>query len=389
MPAPRIYLDHAATTPVDPAVAAAMQPFLGNAYGNPSSLHGWGKDAKKALDAARNLLADCLNTTPDALVLTSGGTESDNLAILGVAKTLETQTHKRHIMTTQIEHSAVKKSCEFLETQGWDVTCLPVDAYGLVSLETLKTSIRPDTALVSIMHGNNEIGSLQPIEAIGAYLRGQTILFHTDAVQTAGKLPVDLSRLPVDYWSMSAHKIYGPKGVGLLYIRPGAVLPTPLIFGGGQENGYRSGTENLAGIVGFSEAMKLVCAERDTETPRLRALQRYLIDAVGQAIPTAVLNGPADVDLRVPGNVHFSFPGFDGEALVLKLDLKGIAVSTGSACNSASIEPSAVVLALGQSVEIARATVRFSLGRQTTQAHLDETVAALGQILKPANHAIP
>ena len=377
---PRIYLDHAATTPVDERVKAAMLPFLEAEFGNPSSLHHWGRQARKALEAARQSVAQSLHAQPSEIVFTSGATEADNLAVIGVAQALKDKG--RHIITTGIEHAAVDSACKLLEMQGWEVTRLPVDAEGFVSLEALESAIRPDTVLASIIHGNNEIGTIQPIEQLGAMLRERNVLFHVDAVQTVGKLPLDLSTLPVDYLSLSAHKIYGPKGVGALYIRKGAPLPLPLILGGGQEGDLRSGTENLAGIVGLAKALELAVELIPEETTRLRTLQAQFIEDVLHAAPTAVLNGPADMNLRVPGNVHFSFPPVEGEALVLRLDLKGIAVSSGSACHSAVIEPSRIVKALGKSDDVARATVRFSFGHSTTVEDLKRVAAVLPDILQ-------
>lgn len=377
---PRIYLDHAATTPVDERVKAAMLPYLEDQFGNPSSLHHWGRQARKALDAARNSVAKSLNAQSQEIIFTSGATEADNLAVIGVAQALKSRG--QHIITTSIEHAAVDSACALLETQGWDITRLPVDAEGFVSPETLAAAIRPDTMLVSIIHGNNEIGIIQPIEALGALLREKNILFHVDAVQTVGKLPLDLAHLPVDYLSLSAHKLYGPKGVGALYIREGSPLPLPLVLGGGQEGNIRSGTENLAGIVGLAKALEIATELIPTETPRLLALQEQLIVDILAAVPDAELNGPRNVNLRVPGNVHFSFPPVEGEALVLRLDLKGVAVSSGSACHSAVIEPSRIVKALGKPDDVARATVRFSLGRSTTAEELKAVAAVLPEILK-------
>jgi len=375
----RIYLDHAATTPVDPQVRDAMLPYLEGTFGNASSLHYWGRQARKALGQARSTIATCLDAKLEEVVFTSGATEADNWVIFGIAKALESKG--KHIITTQIEHAAVANACEALQAQGWDITWLPVDEEGFVSLESLKVAVRPDTVLVSIIHGNNEIGTIQPIETFGAYLREQGVLFHTDAVQTVGKLPLSLSALPVDYLSLSGHKLYGPKGIGALYLREGAPKPEPLLMGGGQEGNLRSGTENMAGIVGLAKALELATERMHTETPRLRQLQESFIQSVLAAVPEAVLNGPRDVNLRVPGNVHFSFPPGEGEALVLHLDLKGVAVSSGSACHSAVIEPSRIVKALGKSDAVARATVRFSMGQATTQETLERVLDVLPGIL--------
>ncbi|MGE0200923.1 MAG: cysteine desulfurase family protein [Candidatus Melainabacteria bacterium] len=380
---PNIYADHAATTPVDPLVLAAMQPYLTDDFGNPSSLYRRGKAARKALEAARQTLADCLNTPAETLTLTGSGTESDNLAILGVARTLANTSGRRHLIVSAIEHAAVLNAARHLEAEGWTLTLLPVNTDGVVSLSDLDAALRPDTALVSVMAGNNEVGSLQPVEAIGALLRERGVLFHTDAVQVFGKLPLDLATLAVDYLSASAHKIYGPKGIGLLYCRPGAPAPTPLVFGGGQEQGLRSGTENVAAAVGFAEAARLAHTAMAEETPRLRRLQQQLMVAIEAQVPGAVINGPHEVALRVPGNVHCSFPPGEGEALVLHLDLAGIAASSGSACHSAVIEPSRVLLAMGKSEAEARATVRFSLGKSNTEADIPVIAAACAKVVTP------
>jgi cysteine desulfurase len=379
-PRPEIYLDHAATTPLDPEVLAAMRPFWEGTYGNPSSLHRWGKTARKALEAARVQVAQVLHGSPEGVTFTSGGTEANNLAILGFAHRLRADG-KNHVIVSAIEHPCVLAPAQWLSQHGWDVTFLPVDAEGQVQLETLEAALRPETGLVSIMHGNNEVGTLQPIEAIGTLLRERGIVFHTDAVQTAGKLPLDVSQLPVDAVTLSSHKVYGPKGIGALYVRPDAPQPEPLIRGGGQESDRRSGTENVAGIVGFGEALTRCAQRMGEETPRLQHLQEWLIQALLTQLPTARLNGPRDVTRRVPGNVNLSLPPIGGDALVLQLDLRGIAVSSGSACHSATLEPSHVVLAMGHPREVAQSTVRFSMGRGTTQADLDHVLAVLPGIV--------
>jgi len=367
---PRLYLDYAATTPLLPEVLQAMLPVFETQFGNPSSLHRWGREAKKALDAARQSVANSLGAkSSQEIVFTSGATEADNLAIIGVAKALEAKG--KHLITTSIEHPAVETACTYLEQTGWDITRLPVDGDGFVSLQKLEQVVRSETVLVSVIHGNNEVGTLQNLQELGAFLRSRQILFHTDAVQTVGKVSMNLKDLPIDYLSLSGHKIYGPKGVGVLYIREGAVLPQPLVMGGGQEQDLRSGTENMAGIIGLSKALELAVDRLQGEMPRLHQLQKQLIEAIERQIPSAVLNGPRDLTRRVPGNVHFSFPPVEGEAWVRHLDLQGIAVSSGSACHSAVVEPSRIVLALGKSTELARSTVRFSLGLQTTEADID------------------
>jgi len=287
----------------------------------------------------------------------------------------------RHIVISSIEHAAVDNPCRYLEAKGWQITRLPVDSEGFISPQTLEAALRPETVLVSIIHGNNEIGTIQPIAQFGNLLRERGVLFHTDAVQTVGKVPIDLSELPIDYLSMSAHKIYGPKGVGALYCLEGAPMPVPRIVGGGQENDWRSGTENLAGIVGLAKALELATARLPEELERLGRLQEKLIAGITTLCPSAVLNGPRAISQRVPGNVHFSFPGAEGESLVLHLDLKGIAVSSGSACHSAVIEPSRIILALGKDEATARGTVRFSMGLQSTEADVEAVLQTLPGIL--------
>ncbi|WP_373533495.1 cysteine desulfurase family protein [Vampirovibrio sp.] len=374
-----VYMDHAATTPLDPLVLEAMLPYWQERFGNPSSLHRWGREARQALQASRQTLANALGCQPGEIYFTSGATEANNLAILGLGPVLKSKG--RHLITTQIEHAAIASPCQWLESQGWEVTWLPVDAEGFVSPESLLAALRPDTALVSIIHGNNEIGTVQDIQKLGALLGAHNVLFHVDAVQTVGKLPLTLSALPVDYLSFSGHKIYGPKGIGALYVREGCPLPVAQVMGGGQELSVRSGTENLAGIVGMAKALERCVQNLSVETPRLQDLQAQLIQAVELAVPDAILNGPRNLTQRVPGNVHFSFPPAEGEALVLHLDLKGIAVSSGSACHSAVIEPSRVVQALGKSEAIAKATVRFSLGRDNTAADVQRVATVLPGIV--------
>lgn len=383
----RIYLDHAATTPLDAHVRDAMLPYLSGTFGNPSSLHYLGRQAKKALDAARATTAVCLGVQPEEIVFTSGATEANNWVISGVPQAL--QHRGRHIITTQIEHASVTNACKRLEAQGWEVTWLPVDSEGFVSFDALKDAVRPDTVLVSIMHGNNEIGTIQPIVQFGQYLREWDVPFHVDAVQTVGKMPLSLANLPVDYVSISGHKLYGPKGVGALYISNGAPKPAPLLVGGAQESDLRAGTENLPAIVGLAKALEVSLPRMSSEIPRLRLLQKYFIRAVQREIPSAVLNGPQDVAQRVLGHVNFSFPPGEGEALVLHLDLKGIAVSSGSACHSAIIEPSRVVKALGKPDDVARSTVRFSMGHSTHQGDLDRVLAVLPGIVQRARQSSP
>lgn len=388
MTQPYIYLDHAATTPLDPEVREAMLPFLGESYGNPSSLHRPGKAAKKAIEQARHSLRQSLGGDSNGFIFTSGGTEANNLAILGYGR-LFSERQQKHLITSAIEHPCILEPSRWLESQGWSVTFLPVDSEGRIELEVLKAACRPETVLVSLMHGNNEIGTLQDIDSIGTYLQARGILFHTDAVQTVGKLPIDLATFPVDALTLSGHKLYGPKGIGALYVRPGSPQPLPLIMGGGQQDNLRSGTENVVGIVGLAKALQLSMEQQPTEALRLGKLQAFLIKAIEAAIPTAQLNGPRDLNQRVLGNVNFSFPPIGGDALVLQMDMRGIGVSSGSACHSAVIEPSHVVLALGKSVEIAQSTLRFSLGRSTTQADVDQVLAVLPGIIQRLTPGLP
>ncbi len=388
------YFDHAATTPLSPSVKKAMLPWLEEAsgYGNPSSLHQAGRLARQTVEEARAQIARHLGAQSDEIFFTSGGTEANNWAVRGLADMRETQkpNSRHHLITTQVEHPSVLNPCQHLKTLGWEVTQLSVNAEGFVSLDELEAALQPNTALVSVIHGHNEIGTLQPIEACGTLLRKKNILFHTDAVQTLGKVPIDLNTLPVDYLSFSGHKFYGPKGIGGLFIRKSAPRPVPLLWGGGQEASLRSGTENVAGIVGMAKAVQLACQEMGEESQRLRELQIYLIQQLGTALKgTAVqwhLNGPKDLSRRVPGNIHISLTCengviIEGESLVLQLDLKGICASSGSACHSATIEPSKTILSLGKSRAEATSTLRLSFGHRTTTEAIDKFLETLPQII--------
>ena len=377
-----IYLDHAATTPLDERVLDAMRPYLESHHGNPSSLHRSGVSARNALDSARQSLATVFESQPESWVFTGSGTEADNLAILGVCRAYETKypDKKKHLITSAIEHSAVLNPCRYLEQHGWLLTVLPVDEQGFVLPENLEQAIRPETALVSIMHGNNEIGTVQPLEALGRICRNAGVLFHADAVQTAGKLPLNLNQLPVDYLSISGHKVYGPKGIGALYVAPESLTPEPLILGGGQESGLRAGTEPVANIVGLVKAFELASDTMEVESVRLRQLQAQFLSALDKELPSAELNGPFDVSHRVPGNIHLSFEHTEGESLVLKLDLAGIAASSGSACHSGALTRSRVVLALGKSEAKAKGTLRLSMGKRTTWADLETVLERLVSI---------
>ncbi|MFA0775032.1 MAG: hypothetical protein THHGLFOP_000534 [Candidatus Fervidibacter sp.] len=374
-----IYLDYAATTPLDPRVLEAMMPYLTEKFGNPNSIHAFGREARKAVDEAREKIAALLNCRPSELVFTSGGTESDNLALRGVAAACRQKGN--HIVTTAIEHHAVLHTCRALQDEGFEVTYLPVDEHGLVSPEQVAEAVTDRTILVSIMHANNEIGTIEPLADIVRAVKEKRpdVLVHTDAVQTVGHIPVDVEALGVDLLSFAAHKFYGPKGVGGLFVRRGVKL-VPQLTGGGQERNRRSGTENVAGIVGMAKALEIAVAEMPTEIPRLQTLRDELINGVLAQIPDSRLNGHPTQ--RLPHNANFSFFGVEGEALLLQLDLHGIAASSGSACTSGSLEPSHVLLALGLSHEWALGSLRLTLGRFTTRQHLERVLAVLPSIVE-------
>lgn len=367
----RVYADHGATTPVDPRVLAAMLPYFGEKFGNAGSIHAWGQTARDAVDRARELVAAALGARASEVVFTSGATEADNFAVIGTA--LANEARGRHLITTQVEHHAVLEPCRFLESRSWAVTYLPVDRFGRVDPDDVARAIRDDTVLISVMHANNEIGTIEPVAEIGRLARERGILMHTDAAQTAGILPVDVNALAVDLLSISAHKRYGPKGVGALYLRTGARV-SRILHGGAHERHRRAGTENVPAIVGLGEALRLAQETVHEEAPRLSALRDRLADGLG-AIEGAHLNGhPTD---RLPGTVNVSFEGTDSESLLMALDFRGVAASSGSACTSGSLEPSHVLSAIGLPSDVAKGTVRFSLGRATT----DDEVAYLLQIV--------
>lgn len=372
-----VYLDHAATTPLDPRVRRAMEPYLKSEYGNPSSLHQWGRRARMAIDAARETLAAALNADPAEICFVSSGTESCNLAIIGCA--LKAPTQRRHILVSAIEHHCVLHAAEWLIPFGYEVEPIPVDGYGQVDPDAVRKRIRDDTWLVSVMHANNEIGTLQPVEAIAAICRERGVWFHVDAVQTFGLLPVDVEAIGCDLLSISAHKIYGPKGVGVLYVRARTPLQ-PLMVGGGQERDRRAGTEHVAGIVGFAEAVRIAEATRESEARRQTALRTQFIEAVLAAVPDALLTGhPTE---RLPGNVHFRFAGVPSDSLLIALDRAGIGASSGAACSAGSLEPSHVLLALGWDEQAAQEGVRFTLGRDTTWDALQYVVDVLAREVK-------
>lgn len=373
----RIYLDHNATTPVHPDALKAMLPFLEANYGNPSSMHFLGRDARAALDDARERLAKLLGAKPGEVVFTGSGTEADNQAIFGATRALAGKA--RHIITSAVEHHAVLHSCEHLrQHEGVEVTVLPVDGDGIVSPEAVRSAIRNDTALVSVMWANNETGALQPVREIGAICRERGVLFHTDAVQAFGKVPVKVSDVPVDLLSVSSHKVYGPKGVGALWIRPRVKIES-LLHGGSHENDRRAGTENVAGIVGFVRAAEITVSRTENEDVRLRAVTERLWQGLSARIERIRRNGPAD--RRVANTLNVSFAGCKSDALLMSLDLEGICASSGSACAVGSLKPSPVLLAMGLGPDQANGAVRFSLGVATTEADVDAVVSVMPGIV--------
>lgn len=373
----RIYLDHAATTPVDPRVLETMLPYFSESFGNPSSIHSFGRENRKAIEDARAVIAEEIGAAdPREIIFTGCGSESDNMALRGIAAAYRNRGN--HIITSAIEHHAVYDTCKALEKQGFELTIVPVSKEGIVNPDDVMAAITDRTILVSIMHANNEVGTIQPIAAIGKLLREREILFHTDAVQTVGSIPVNVKELSVDLLSMAAHKFYGPKGVGALYVRKGIKLE-PLIYGGGQERNRRAGTENIAGIVGMAKALSLANEELTENQKRIGALRDYLIDNVLSRFEDVQLNG--DRNRRLPGNANFSFKYIEGESLLLNLDLKGIAASSGSACTSGSLEPSHVLLAMGICHEIAHGSLRLTLGKSTTKEEIDYLLEVLPEIV--------
>jgi cysteine desulfurase len=373
----RIYLDYAATTPTHPEVLKAMLPYFSEVYGNPSSIHTCGQDARKAVEEARASVARLIGGDEEEIIFTSGGTEADNFALTGVA--LANEKKGKHIITTVIEHHAVLETCKSLEKRGFKVTYVPVDNYGMVAPGDIKKALNPGTILISVMHANNEVGTVQPLEEIAKIAREAGVLFHTDAVQTVGHIPADVNKLGVDLLSMSAHKLYGPKGVGALYIRKGTPV-TPFMRGGGQERERRAGTENVPGIVGLGKAAEIALGEMDEEAERLIALRDGLVKELYQRIDGIKLNGhPVQ---RLPNNINISVDYVEGESMLLNLDMQGICASTGSACSSANLEASHVLLAAGCTHEQAHGSLRFTLGKWTTAADLKKVLEALPPIVK-------
>jgi len=381
----RIYLDHNATTPVDPAAAEAMSHALTGLFGNPSSVHYFGQQAKAALDEARTAVAALIGGEPSEIVFTSGGTEADNFAIRGVAETLEA-TARRQLITSAIEHEAVLNTLKALARRGWRTTILPVDATGIVSADALRNAVTDETALVSIMHANNEIGTIQPVAELAEIAHSRGALFHTDAVQTAGKIPMNVRALGVDLLALSAHKFYGPKGVGALWIRRGARL-VPVLTGGRHERNRRAGTENTAGIVGMGVAARHALATMPSEGPRLAALRDRLENKILGAVQRTEVNGARDA--RVPNTTNISFERVEAESLLIALDLEGVAVSTGSACSSGTLEPSHVLRAMGLSPGRTQSSIRFSLGSANMEEQIDYVASILPNIVSKLRSLSP
>lgn len=373
----KIYMDNAATTPLKREVLDAMMPYLTEEYGNASSIYATGRDARRALDEARQTVADALGAKANEIYFTSCGSEADNWAIQGVA--YANKNRGRHIISSQIEHHAVLHTLQYLEKQGFEVTYLPVDEYGLVRPDDLRDAIRPDTILITIMFANNEIGTIEPIDELAQIAHEHKIVFHTDAVQAVGHVPLNVKELGVDLLSLSAHKLYGPKGVGALYIKNGVKLDN-FLHGGAQERGRRAGTENVAGIVGLAKAIELATAEMNENVARLTTLRDRLISGIQAQIPYCRLNGHPTK--RLCNNVNFSFEFIEGESLLLMLDMKGVAASSGSACTSGSLDPSHVLLAIGLKHEIAHGSLRLSIGDFTTEEDIDYVLEVLGPIVQ-------
>lgn len=380
----RIYADNAATTALSPEVLQDMMPYLTTVYGNPSSMYSIGSEAQKAVELARVDVAEAINALPREIFFTSGGSESDNWAIKGVARALKAKG-KNHIITSAFEHHAVLHTCDALKKEGFEITLLDVHSDGLVRPEELEAAIKDTTALVSIMYANNEIGTIQPIEELGAVCRRHGVLFHTDAVQAMGNVPIDVKKQNIDLLSMTAHKLHGPKGCGALYIRQG-VRPQILIDGGAQERGMRAGTENVAGIVGLASAVKRAKATMEQRTEKLTRLRNRLIDSLSK-IERSRLNG--DREKRLPGNINMCFEGIEGEALLLRLDLMGICASSGSACTSGSLDPSHVLLAIGLPHEIAHGSLRLSFSDETTEEDIDYIAKCVPQVVNTLRSMSP
>ena len=372
----RIYLDHSATTPIAPEVFEAMTPYLKESFGNASSVHFFGREARKALEQARNNLAEFIGADPQEVIFTSGGTESDNLALRGVAQAREKRGN--HIIVSSIEHLAVTSTVRKLGQEGFEITYLPVNSYGRVDPAQVEQAIREDTILISVMMANNEMGTIQPIARIGKIAKEKGVLFHSDAVQALGKIPIDVNELNVDLMSFSAHKIHGPKGVGALYFSKGTPLK-PQILGGHHERNRRGGTENVAGIVGFGAAAQLAADELKIGTGNLEAMRDRLQKKILQNVDHVYVTG--DPVNKLPNVLHLCFNFIEGEGIVLSLDMKGVAVSSGSACSSGSLEPSHVLSSMGVPVELAQGGIRFSLGRYNTMEQMDRAAEIVGEVI--------
>ena len=379
-----IYLDNSATTPLNEEVLKEMEPYFCEYFGNPSTLYSLGQKSKEALEKARKRVANAINAKPEEIIFTSGGSESDNLAIKGIA--FKNQDKGKHIITSEIEHPAVKETLVFLESIGFEVTYLPVYGDGIIKIEDLKKAIRDDTILITVMHANNEIGTIQPIAEIGKVAKEKGIIFHTDAVQTFGKIPVDVEELGVDLLSLSSHKIYGPKGVGALYIRKNTRL-VPQIHGGGQERGLRSGTENIPGIVGFGKAAEMAGENQKKDYGYLIQIRDGIIDKVLEEIPASYLNG--DKEKRLPNIINFRFSAIEGESLILLLDAKGINSSTGSACSSKNLKASPILKALGLEDVVVHGSLRLSLGLENSIEDVDVVVEAIRESVETLRKMSP
>ncbi|HOL22377.1 MAG TPA: cysteine desulfurase NifS [bacterium] len=379
-----VYMDYNATTPCDERVFKEMLPYFSKEFGNPSSIYGLARNSRKALETARERVAKLLDCKPEEIFFTSGGTEADNWAITGTAFGMRDKG--KHIITSSIEHHAVLNTCKFLEKMGYEVTYLPVDRYGIVDIEALKKSIRKDTILVTIMAANNEIGTVQPIKEIAEIVKGKGVLFHTDAVQVAGKVHLSVKEMGVDMLSLSGHKFYGPKGVGALYVRKGVRL-IPFLYGGGQEKGKRAGTENVAGIVGLGKAAEIAMAEMAEEAERIGKMRDDLEKGIKEKIPEIIINGHPEKRLYNTLNVCIKY--IEGESILLHLDFEGICASSGSACTSGSLEPSHVLLAIGIPPEIAHSSVRFSLGKHNKREDVAKVLDVLPGIVEKLRKMSP
>jgi len=380
----RIYMDHAATTPAHPDVMASMEPYFSERFGNPSSIHSFGREAKKAVDSSRDAVASFIGARSDEVIFTSGGTEADNFALEGIA--YANQNRGNHIISTPIEHHAVANSIKTLVKRGFEATFVPVDSDGLVDPDDIRKAITKRTILVSVMHANNEIGTLEPIADIGKICREQEVYFHTDAVQTFGHMPIDVKELNVDLLSASAHKLYGPKGAGMLYIKKGTKI-VPYLYGGEQEMGRRASTENVPGIVGFAKAVEVAKGEMKINDSKLVRLRDKLIDGILSMIEDSRLNGHRTK--RLSNNVNISIKYIEGESMLLRLDMEGIAVSTGSACSSGSLEPSHVLLSIGLTHDVAHSSLRFTMGRDSTEKEVDRILEVLPKIVKDLRKMSP